>query len=101
MSGNSSDIDAGVPCWNWASTTWHASDSPTAHWCALKHWPNIGTTETHVVSYVCRYLPEPAKTNFLNEVEEIRSIVFAEDRILNMAAARWDVNYIRIRSGSQ
>ena len=57
--------------------------------------------ETHLVSYACRYLSDPLRTSFLEEVERFRTTFYSEDRILNLAASQWELTHARLQTATE
>ena len=56
---------------------------------------------THLVSYACRYLSDPLRTRFLEEVERFRATFYSEDRTLNLAASQWELTHARLQSSTE
>eukprot|EP00439_Symbiodinium_sp_Y106_P045023 s3857_g5.t1 len=57
--------------------------------------------ETHLVSCACRYLSDPLRTRFLEEVERFRATFYNEDRSLNLAASQWELTHARLQSSTE
>ena len=54
--------------------------------------------KTYIVSYTCRFIADPLRTSCLTELEAMRALFYAEDRVLNLATYQWDLTYNRVRS---
>eukprot|EP00439_Symbiodinium_sp_Y106_P019084 s7708_g2.t1 len=57
--------------------------------------------ETHLVSYACRYLSDPLRTRFLEEVERFRATFYSEDSTLNLAASQWELTHARLQPSTE
>ena len=57
--------------------------------------------ETYLISYACRYMSPPLRTNFLEEVERFRTTFYSEDRVLNLASSQWELAHARLQSSTE